>query len=136
MKGRIDGEEREYNERKERKPVRADMEGRVADKEWKNRWKGEGSNVVAAWLPWYRRGSFADIDAIAQAGIMATGFGPAQLLGHITSGVALDKYGRRPVTVFGCSFVAIGLFSAAVGAPLSCYELHDGPVRQLMKSFS
>jgi len=59
----------------------------------------------------------------AQAGILTTGFGLAKLLGNIPFGVAADKYGRRPVIAFGCSCVTIGLFSAAVGASLSCYEL-------------
>jgi len=59
----------------------------------------------------------------AQAGILTTGFGLAKLLGNIPFGVAADKYGRRSVMVFGCSCVTLGVFSAAVGATWSCYEL-------------
>ena len=41
MEGKIAGKERTENERKERKPERADMKGRMDGKERKDSWQGE-----------------------------------------------------------------------------------------------
>lgn len=58
----------------------------------------------------------------AQTGFLTTGFGIAKLVGNIPFGVAADKYGRRPVIVFGGACLTVGTLAVAAAASTSSYE--------------